>query len=91
LIRIKKHREIEGVIKSATITMECDGKYYISILCNSEKNHILPVTQNTIGIDLGIKKYATLSNGKKISNPKILTKSLNKLVKEQRELSHTQK
>jgi len=90
-IKVKKHRQIEGEIKSATITKECDGKYYISILCNSSIDHSLLPSKKAIGIDLGIKKYATLSNGKKISNPKILTKSNTKLIKEQRKLSHMKK
>jgi len=90
-IKVKKHREIEGEIKSATITKECDGKYYISILCDSNIDHHLPVSEKAIGIDLGIKKYATFSNGRKISNPKSLTKSNTKLIKEQRKLSHMKK
>jgi len=90
-IKIKKHRPIEGVIKSATIIKDCDERYYISMLCNSDIDHTLPMNSNKIGIDLGIKKYATLSDGRKISNPKSLTKSAKKLAREQRKLSHMKK
>ena len=31
-IRMKKHREFEGIIKSVTVSMTCSGKYYISLL-----------------------------------------------------------
>ena len=40
-----------------------------------------------IGIDLGIKEFAILSNSEKIENPKFLKKSLDKLKREQRKLS----
>ena len=40
-----------------------------------------------VGVDLGIKEFAVLSNGEKIENPKFLKKSLNKLKREQRKLS----
>ena len=51
----------------------------------------MPLIDKGIGIDLGIKKYLTMSNGEKIDNPKSLTKSQTKLGKEQRKLSHMKK
>ncbi|NET40404.1 transposase [Okeania sp. SIO2B3] len=38
----------------------------------------LPQTDNSVGIDLGIKTFATLSNGEKIDAPKPLKKRINK-------------
>ena len=40
-IRIKKHRNFSGIIKSATISKTCDGKYYISLLVETEKKSFL--------------------------------------------------
>ena len=37
---------------------------------------VLPKTDNSVGIDLGIKTFATLSNGKKINGPKLLKKRM---------------
>ena len=37
---------------------------------------VLPKTDNSVGIDLGIKAFATLSNGKKIDAPKPLRKRM---------------
>ena len=91
LIKIKKHRPINGIIKHATISKDCDGKYYISIYCLDDNDYSLTPVNKKIGIDLGIKKYLTMSDGRKISNPKILTKSQAKLSKEQRKLSHMEK
>ncbi len=86
-IRIKKHRDFIGIIKSVTISKTCDEKYYISLLVESE---IKPLKESnrTIGLDLGLKDLIVDSNGKKYKNHKYLTKSQNKLAKEQRKLSH---
>ncbi len=85
-IRIKKHRDFKGMIKSVTVSLTTDNKYYASILVESEIKS-LKETNRTIGLDLGIKELIVDSNGKKYKNHKYLTKSQNKLAKEQRKLS----
>ena len=52
---------------------------------------MLDKTNNSIGIDLGIKEFCITSNGEMIENPKYLKKSLDKLAKLQRELSRKTK
>ena len=89
-IKIIQHRKLEGKIKTATVSKTPTGKYYISILVEQDKK--LPkkpkIKENTaIGIDLGIKTFATLSNGKKIDNPKYLKNNSRKLRRQQRWLS----
>ena len=88
LVRIKQHRQIpkDGKIKSATISQNPSGKYYISILVEQEIKE-LPKNEFAIGIDLGLADFAITSDGVKYSNPRYLRKSLNKLAKEQRKLS----
>lgn len=92
LIRIKQHRQIpkDGKIKSATISKNPSGKYYISILVEQEIKE-LPKNEFAIGIDLGLTDFAIISDGVKYSNPRYLRKSLNKLAKEQRKLSRKKK
>ena len=85
-IRIKKHRDFIGMIKSITVSMTTDNKYYISLLVEEETESI-NLTDNAIGLDLGIKDLIVDSNGNKYKNHKYLTKSQNKLAKEQRKLS----
>ena len=85
-IRIKKHRDFIGTIKSITVSMTTDNKYYISLLVET---NVEPLKESikTIGLDLGIKDLIIDSNGHKYKNHKYLTKSQNKLAKEQRKLS----
>jgi len=85
-IRIKKHRDFIGTIKSITISKTTDEKYYISLLVEEETKPMEP-TGKMIGLDLGIKDLIVDSNGHKYKNHKYLTKSENKLAKEQRKLS----
>lgn len=91
LVHIKKHRELEGLIKSATISQTPSGKYYISILVEQEDKEKLPFTENQIGIDLGLKEFAITSNGEMIANPKYLRKIEKKIQRLQRNLSRCQK
>lgn len=92
LVRIKQHRQIpkDGKIKSATISQNPSGKYYISILVEQEIKE-LPKNEFAVGIDLGLTDFAITSDGIKYSNPRYLRKSLNKLAKEQRKLSRKKK
>ena len=85
-VKLKLHRQIKGVIKSATISKTATGKYFISILCEEEIMP-LPKTDSNLGIDLGLENFAILSTGEKIGSPKCLASLSKKLAKEQKVLS----
>lgn len=89
-INIVLHREIKGTIKSAIISVTPTGKYFVSILCdtNTEMPTKSPITESTtIGIDLGIKDFAITSDGEVFENPKYLRKAQSKLKYVQRKYS----
>ena len=83
---MKQHREMTGLIKSATISKTATEKYYISILCETDIQSY-PKTNSSIGIDLGLEHFAILSTGEKIENPRFLVSASKKLDKEQKILS----
>lgn len=85
-VRVKVHRQIEGIIKNATISMTPTGKYFVSILCETEIAP-LPKTNSSVGIDLGVSDFAILSTGEKIGNRRFLNRLSSKLAKEQTILS----
>ena len=89
-VRIKMHRKFNGLIKTVTVSKECDNTYYISILVE-ENIETKTKINKSVGIDLGIKSYIVDSDSKEINNPKYLSKSLVKLAIEQRKLSHMKK
>ncbi len=81
-IEIVLHRKFKGKIKQATISKSPTGKYFVSILVDT--NTKVPVKKaikekTTIGVDLGIKTFVVTSNGLEFDNPKFLKKSLSKL------------
>lgn len=90
MIKIKQHREFDGVIKSCTISQVPSGKYYISLLVDTEITK-LPETNKKVGVDLGIKEFAITSDGDFFSNPKNLKKSEKRLAKLQKDLSRKEK
>ena len=90
-IRIKKHRDFIGTIKSVTVSMTCGCKYYISLLVETNDKVQLEPSKDILGIDLGIKSFLVDSNGKTYKNPKYFAKLEKRLSIEQRKLYHMQK
>ena len=86
LVKIRLHREIKGIIKSVTISKNSLEHYFVSILCEEEIEE-LPKTNKNIGIDLGIKEFATMSDCTKVENLKLSKEYEKKLKREQRKLS----
>ena len=93
-IKCRFHRFFNGKVKTSTISRTTTDRYYISILVELDENNPekKPIDENkAVGIDLGIKIFATLSNGKEIPNPKNLKNALAKLKRLQRRLSRKAK
>ena len=85
-------RQIEGIIKQAVIKREGDH-WYIHLTCEIKKEVVIikPREEKVIGLDVGLLKFATLSNGEQIENPHYLKKSLNKLKRLQKSVSRTKR
>ncbi|MGG3800524.1 IS200/IS605 family element RNA-guided endonuclease TnpB [Metabacillus fastidiosus] len=86
LVRFAKSREVEGRIISTIVRRNPSGKYFVSIATESEVTE-LPKTNSAIGIDVGLKDFAILSDGTIYSNPKFFRTLEEKLAKAQRILS----
>ena len=85
---IHRQPDTNWLIKSATVSQDSDGKFYISILFEYEKIITsIPVTDNAIGLDYKSDGLYMDSNGKIGSNHKYYRESHKKLAKEQRRLS----
>jgi putative transposase len=85
-VKFKKHQEVVGKIKSATISKRPSGKYYVSILCEVDVLE-MPKTGSNVGLDLGLTDLAILSDGTKYANQRVLKQLSKDLAKEQRILS----
>ncbi len=80
------------LIKSATVSQESDGKYYISVLFEFEDaiNHYVADKTNAIGLDYASDGLYVDSNGNVGTNHKFYRESHDKLAKVQRKLSRMQ-
>lgn len=93
-VKFGKNKTFDGKIGTCTVSKTPTGKYYISILVDDGKPMIekAPITIDTsVGIDVGIKDFAVLSNGQVYSNPKFYEKDEKRLKVLQRRLSRKQK
>ncbi|AWC33360.1 transposase [Bacillus cytotoxicus] len=88
-VRFAKSREVEGRILHATMRRNPSGKYFVSILAETNVQG-LPKTGASVGVDVGLKDFAILSTGEVFGNPKWFRKLEEKLAKAQRVLSRRQ-
>jgi putative transposase len=87
-----------AIPSSATLIKDSADRYFVSFVVEVTSTTLstsnpeqLPVNNNSVGIDLGITDFATLSNGEKVKSPKPLKKQLTRLRKLQKNLSRKQK
>ena len=85
-IKIKQHRPIEGTIVNSTISKKPCDHYYVCITVEREIKKYKP-NKIAVGIDLGIKDLATLSNGTRYKNIKPYRSLENRLSRLQRQHS----
>jgi len=80
-----------GDFRSVTVSKEVTGKFFVSVLVKELKPKPLPITDAVVGVDVGIKTFAVLSDGTEISNPEFFSESQAELRKAQKSLSRKKK
>ncbi|MGO2161931.1 MAG: RNA-guided endonuclease TnpB family protein [Vibrio toranzoniae] len=92
-IEANVHREIEGVVKSITVSLSKTGKFYASILADDGVEALTPLhTVRTVtGVDLGLSHFAIESNGRKTANLRFVKRAEKNLRRKQRQLSRKAK
>ena len=91
LVKMIKHRKVEGKIKSATISQDCDGKYFVSILVEYENNPVPVKPQSAVGLDYSSQSLFVDNLGFSANYPRYFRESEAKLAKAQRTLSRRTK
>lgn len=91
IVKAKMHRPIEGKIKTVTVSQYPSGKYFAAILFEVEgEKPEISTDGKAIGIDLGLKHFAIVFDGSKVSkyeNPKHIAKHERNLKRKQQKLS----
>jgi putative transposase len=85
-VKVVLHRDLCGTPKTVCIRRSATGKWFVTFSCECESQP-LPKSFKFAGIDVGLQSFATLSNGKKIANPRFLKREQDALAKAQRKLS----
>lgn len=91
LVKIKLHRQIPGTVKTVIIKRDAAGRWWaifaVEIKLAQQQIHTGPAA----GLDAGLEKFAALSDGSIIENPRHLRKTEERLKRVQRELSRKEK
>ena len=85
-MRYRNSRQVTGVVKNVTVSQSC-GKWYISIQTESEVSTPVHPSASMIGLDAGVAKLATLSDGTVFEPVNSFQKNQKKLARLQRQLS----
>ncbi len=95
LVKAKITQEIEGQIKTVTISVNPSGKYYASISLDLGEQEVVTSSDGAIlGIDLGLFDYVTCHNGEngwKAKHPKWLKRHQRNLRQQQKQLARRKK
>jgi IS605 OrfB family transposase len=76
-------RPIEGEIKTGSITKDARGRFYLNVVCKLP-DFEGPIELNPVGVDLGLKSLATLSDGTSFGAQRYFRKYQSKLAMAQR-------
>ena len=91
LIKVKLHRPVEGKIKTVTLKLEA-GHWYVVFSCDLGPVEVEPSKNPPVGIDVGLTKFLTKSDGSKPEpNPRYLKDALPELRRKQRSLFRKKK
>ena len=90
-IKYRDLREFTGKLKNVTVSKTKAGKYFASILVDQLPTKQLPITNSSVGIDLGIKDFITTSEGEVFDNLKLKRNNQKRLNRLHRSLSRKQK
>ncbi|MDT7844151.1 RNA-guided endonuclease InsQ/TnpB family protein [Streptomyces justiciae] len=86
-VRVKWSRSLPSAPTSVTLIMDRSGRYWASFVVETDPtDDLLPPIEGDQGIDLGLSRFAVLSDGSHIAAPKYLRRAEKKLKKRQREL-----
>ena len=88
-VRYRNSRNVSGSLKNVTVRQKC-GKWYISVQTEFEQKTPQP-KGGEIGIDMGIVRFATLSNGEHFEPINAFKNLKGKLVKLQKQFKHKTK
>ena len=89
-VQVRWSRQLPAVPSSVTVIKEPDGRYYASFVVDREAAP-LPACDREVGVDVGLDRLLTTSDGEVIANPRFLRAKERHLARAQRALSRKQR
>ena len=89
-VKMVYHRPMRGRVKTATLHKSSTSKWSITFSCECDPQRLEPVSTH-VGIDVGLKTFATLSNAEEIDNPRFFASEEKTLKRVQRKHSQLAK
>jgi putative transposase len=89
-LKVRWSRDIAGTVKTVTIRRDAD-QWYVSFSCDLGDPAVAPKTGPSIGVDVGLEAFATLSTGERIENPRHFRRGEATLAKRQQRLARRQR
>ena len=89
-VRVHQHRPVQGRVK--TITLKREGRrWYVVLSCDDVPACPLPAAGREVGVDVGVTRFATVSDGEIIASPRFTRESADELAAAQRSLARTKR
>lgn len=89
-VSVKQHRPLEGTPKTCTVRCSATGKWYATLVCEVDARP-LSESDEARGLDVGLEKFATLSDGQQIANPRFFRQEEKELAKANRKVDRATK
>ena len=85
-VRVHQHRPVQGRVK--TISLKREGRrWYVVLSCDDVPACPLPAAGREVGVDVGVARFATVSDGEIIASPRFTRESADELAAAQRSLA----
>ena len=89
-VRVRQHRPVRGRVK--TISLKREGRrWYVVLSCDDVPACPLPAAGREVGVDVGVARFATASDGEIIASPRFTRESAGELAAAQRSLARTKR
>jgi putative transposase len=83
------HTTIEPSL--VTVSQDTDGRWFVTFQVDIADPLPLPKTGNAVGIDVGLKSFAVMSDGEIVGNPRLLERRARNVTRYQRRMARKQK
>jgi putative transposase len=87
-VKVKRHRDVRGTVKALHLKRE-HRRWFVIVIAEVEPVP-LPVTNREVGVDVGVARFLTTSDGEVVTNPRFLAASAGVIADLQRRKARTE-